>query len=255
MADIDENRPGIPRKTERRYPVLFWLGVLSLLSATLATGLFVWVPRLQRQRAIEEINRLGGSVFTQRSSTRWGERFLDEMSGSAGQVVVVDLSAAKVDDETMTIFSSFSQIRSIMIGGDQLTDHGIQKLKANSQLQFLMLVNCPKVSEEALRKLQKEIPGLRISRRGPALLGVMGTRGFFGCRITNVRTGTAASIGGIRVRDIIIQINKKPISGFESLAAEIEKYYPGDKIQVTIIRDGQRRTLPITLQSWGRSAL
>ena len=256
MTDAPHNPADMLPKARPRFPALFWLVLSSLAFSSATVGLMVWLPRLQRQRAIEEIDRLGGVVYTRPSSAHWGERILDEICGQSEQrVVFVDLTTAMVNDETMEIFASFPDVRLIMIGGEQLTDDGLRKLKGNTRLQRLTLVNCPKVSENVLKELQKEIPGLRIFRRGPALLGVTGKkdRRARGCRIFHVRNGTAAARGGILRGDVITAINRKRVTDFESLAAELAGFRPGQKITVTLIRHGRRRTLPITLGSWSRS--
>lgn len=83
--------------------------------------------------------------------------------------------------------------------------------------------------------------------------------GIEGVLIIHVQPDSAAAAAGLRgttqdengelqLGDIIVKIDDKTISSTNDLLAALEKDKPGDKIQVTYLRDRQTRTTEITLQ-------
>ena len=65
--------------------------------------------------------------------------------------------------------------------------------------------------------------------------------------------GNLRTVNGITVpssADIIVAINGEPISDFSSLVAYLaSNTRPGDTVNLTVLRDGQQVTLPLTLQA------
>lgn len=62
-----------------------------------------------------------------------------------------------------------------------------------------------------------------------------------------VSSGSAAEKAGIRENDIILEFNNEKITLENSLAKIIQKYNPGDKITLKILRAGQEKTIELTL--------
>jgi hypothetical protein len=251
MTITESNSPE-PIK-DRRPRGVFWLSALCALAAVAAVGLSLWVPRLQRQRALNEISRLGGTVYAQPPSMNPGKRLLQELSGSSGRrVVAIDLGACQLDDDQLDVLAAFPSVRFLTLSGTELTDDGLRRLRHLEHLERLVLVNCPRINESAERELCELNPGLLISRRGPALLGVMGEPGPNGCRIVGVRHGTAAHQGGVLIGDMITAIDGHSIDSFEALARRIARYRPGEEVTLTIIRGSEEITLPVKLGPWDR---
>ncbi|MBI4472428.1 MAG: trypsin-like peptidase domain-containing protein, partial [Acidobacteria bacterium] len=58
-------------------------------------------------------------------------------------------------------------------------------------------------------------------------------------------------IGNYRVPvggDVILAINDKAVNDWQQLALEIDRYKPGDRVKVTILRSNQRRDIEVVLQ-------
>ncbi len=83
-----------------------------------------------------------------------------------------------------------------------------------------------------------------------------------GLFVTDVATGSPAQKGGIRPPndsviignarvpvggDVILAINGRDVGGATNLGLIIEKFKPGDRVTITVLRDGRRVDLPITL--------
>lgn len=247
MADetFDPHEP--PR---RRIPAMFWLTLACVFFVAVALVLLMWVPGLERRRALEQITKLGGRVYSDSSRGSFAARVWNGISGSSRNVVGIDLSAAQLRDEQLQVVLQFPQVESLTVSGPKLTDEGIRQLRELPELRRLVLVNCPRVSKAAEDDLRRANPDLRIARRGPALLGISGRGGLLGCVVEFVRPGTGADRGGLLPGDEILSIDGKRVRSFESLANEIGRHRPGDVVSMQIVRRGRRRNLTATLGRW-----
>ncbi|NNK91035.1 MAG: PDZ domain-containing protein [Acidimicrobiia bacterium] len=89
---------------------------------------------------------------------------------------------------------------------------------------------------------------------GLAFLGVSMTspaNGDSGALIQSVVAGSAAADGGLRVGDLVIAVDGKPIRDGSALRADITTLRPGTTIDVTVVRDGSEVVRTITLGSTG----
>lgn len=75
-------------------------------------------------------------------------------------------------------------------------------------------------------------------------LGIKQTEGFY---IKNVQKSSGADKSGLKKGDIIIKIDSQNIATFADLSGYINTKRPNDKVAVTIIRDGDSKTIPVTL--------
>jgi S1-C subfamily serine protease len=57
--------------------------------------------------------------------------------------------------------------------------------------------------------------------------------------------GQTLILGG----DIVTRIDRKPVTDFAALAETIDSLAPGDKVTLTVVRDGRQRSIPVTLGS------
>lgn len=65
--------------------------------------------------------------------------------------------------------------------------------------------------------------------------------------IADVSSGTPAASAGIKKGDAVIAIDGDPINGALSLTAEVRARAVGDKVTLTVIRDGKQITISVTL--------
>jgi len=73
------------------------------------------------------------------------------------------------------------------------------------------------------------------------------TDGGSGAVITEVQADSPAEKAGLKVKDIVVAINGTTVTGQGSLIAVIRDASPGDKVTLTIDRDGTKKTLTATL--------
>src|SRR3954453_21264729 len=65
--------------------------------------------------------------------------------------------------------------------------------------------------------------------------------------VGSVSPGTPADKGGLKAKDSIISIDGQPLEGADSLVAQVPEQHPGTTLTLTVIRDGQQRTVDLTL--------
>lgn len=75
-------------------------------------------------------------------------------------------------------------------------------------------------------------------------LGISQTQGFY---INKVSKNSGAEKSGLQKGDIIVRLDTQNISTFADLSGYITTKRPNDKIQVTIIREGKNRIVPVIL--------
>ena len=81
------------------------------------------------------------------------------------------------------------------------------------------------------------------------LADAMGLDGTKGALVSQVEPGGAAARAGIKERDVILAVNGTPVGHAEELPRRIARNQPGTIVDLTIIRDKQRREVKATLDA------
>ncbi len=109
--------------------------------------------------------------------------------------------------------------------------------------------NAKKVIEDILEFgfVQRGILGIRgldVADAAKKLPDVSETEGVY---VSTVEVGSGADLGGIQQGDIIKEIDGISINKFTDLVGYVGSKRPNDIVNVTIIRDGDTETVPVTL--------
>jgi serine protease Do len=88
------------------------------------------------------------------------------------------------------------------------------------------------------------VEGGELNSKASKELGVNDTEGFY---INRVTKNSGAEKAGLQKGDIIKKLDNQRINTFSELSGYISTKRPNDKIQVTFIRDGESKTVPVTL--------
>ena len=80
-----------------------------------------------------------------------------------------------------------------------------------------------------------------------ALLGVTPEVASGGVGIASVESGSGADKAGLKVGDVITAVDGNPVTTPEKLRAIIAQHAPGDRLTLTIRRDGATKTVEVTL--------
>ena len=68
-----------------------------------------------------------------------------------------------------------------------------------------------------------------------------------GVALESVAPERAAERAGLRPGDVIVRFGSRRVATVEDLFAALRTHRPGERVQVTAVRDGERRTLSVTL--------
>ena len=100
----------------------------------------------------------------------------------------------------------------------------------------------------AKRTADKIASGQSTAKAGLGLSGPSSTpNGDAGAYVQSVTSGGAADKAGIKAGDIITGIDGTQIRSFDELRGVVSSYSPGDKVVVTVTRDGQPKDVTVTL--------
>ena len=88
------------------------------------------------------------------------------------------------------------------------------------------------------------IEGGEVNSKASKELGVNDTEGFY---INKVTKNSGAEKAGLQKGDIIKKLDSQNINTYAELSGYISTKRPNDKVQVTFVRDGETKTVPVTL--------
>ncbi|MFQ3548776.1 MAG: Do family serine endopeptidase [Armatimonadota bacterium] len=94
-------------------------------------------------------------------------------------------------------------------------------------------------------KVVRGFLGILPSNLTPVLAERLGTKS--GALVESVTKGTAAEKAGIKVKDVIISIDGKPVRNSLDLRRIVQSTKPGTEIDVVVVRDKKEITLKVTL--------
>jgi putative serine protease PepD len=83
-----------------------------------------------------------------------------------------------------------------------------------------------------------------------AYLGVSvteATGGTAGAQLADVRSGTPAAEAGLQAGDVVTSVDGDPVGSAAALQSAIDAKKPGDRVIVDYLRNGERRTVTVTL--------
>jgi serine protease Do len=109
--------------------------------------------------------------------------------------------------------------------------------------------NARKVIEDIMEfgDVQQGILGIRggnLNSKSAMEYGVEETQGVY---VAGIEKGSGADKGGIQERDIINQIDGLSVTKFSDLTGYLGSKRPGEVVQVTVVRNGSEKTIPVTL--------
>lgn len=106
------------------------------------------------------------------------------------------------------------------------------------------------ITDEIIKngKVERGIIGIRyqpVSSRAAVSLGLPAQT--TGIIITEILKGSPAEQSGLRARDVITTINEMRIDAEHPVQSILLRLRPGDKVKLTIIRDGKQQSVDVTL--------
>lgn len=72
-----------------------------------------------------------------------------------------------------------------------------------------------------------------------------------GLKLTGVRAGSPADVGGMKAGDIIVEFDGKPVKDLYQYSDALYARRPGDEVTIVVLRDGKRMPLKVKLGKRG----
>ncbi|MDN3725421.1 trypsin-like peptidase domain-containing protein [Aequorivita sp. SDUM287046] len=109
--------------------------------------------------------------------------------------------------------------------------------------------NARKVIEDILEfgNVQRGILGIQVGNISPQLVEKYGINDTEGVFVGGIEKGSGADRAGIKEGDIIKQLDGYKVSKFADLSGYLGSKRPNDVVEVTILRNGKERKVPVTL--------
>ncbi len=70
-----------------------------------------------------------------------------------------------------------------------------------------------------------------------------------GVYVYEVSKGSAADEAGIKKGDVIVAIDSVKVTSTSSVQAKVNTYYPGDRAEITLLRDGKEKSVTVTFKA------
>lgn len=109
--------------------------------------------------------------------------------------------------------------------------------------------NARKVIEDILEygNVQRGILGIQVGNLNSDLAKKLGVDETQGVYVGGIEKGSGAEKGGLKEGDIIKQLDGVTVNKFADLAGYLGSKRPNDVVEVTVLRNGNEKTIPVTL--------
>lgn len=98
-------------------------------------------------------------------------------------------------------------------------------------------------------KVQRAFLGVVIKDLTPDLADKMSLKDLNGVYVEEALNNGGAGDAGIKTGDVIRKVGQIPVSGFNALQEQVAMYRPGDKVDITVMRNGNETVIPVTLKN------
>lgn len=108
-----------------------------------------------------------------------------------------------------------------------------------------------KVSDDLIKygNVQRAFIGVKINDVTEEQAREKGLKDVNGVYVNALTSGGAAAESGMREGDIILKVGEKFVKNVPELQEQVSQYRPGDKISVSVWRDGKVQTVGVTLRN------
>ncbi len=97
--------------------------------------------------------------------------------------------------------------------------------------------------------VQRAFIGVSIRDIDEDMAKTAGLSNMNGVYVDSVLPGGSAQYAGIRQGDIILKVSDQPVNDVSSLEEQVGRYRPGDKVDVSLVRNGKSMEVPVTFRN------
>ena len=175
---------------------------------------------IQTDAAVNPGNSGGALVNTKGELVGINTAIYSETGNFAGYSFAVPISiAGKVASD----LKQYGVVQRAMLG--------VTMISVGDIMDVLSMPNLP---EESRKEYQAMKDKIKVSE---------------GAYVSEFAEKSSAKAAGIEIGDVIIAVNGTPIKSSHALQEQISKYRPGDKVQVTVNRQGKEKTFNVELKN------
>ena len=98
-------------------------------------------------------------------------------------------------------------------------------------------------------KVQRAFLGVIIKDLTPDLAKKLDSKSLNGVYVEEALDNGGAGEAGMKTGDIIRKVGEVPVAGFNALQEQIALYRPGDKVDITVTRNGAEQVIPVILKN------
>ncbi|HEX4886551.1 MAG TPA: trypsin-like peptidase domain-containing protein [Luteibaculaceae bacterium] len=98
-------------------------------------------------------------------------------------------------------------------------------------------------------KVQRAFIGVSIRDLDKNIVSEQKLNSYKGVFVSDVNPGGAAEKAGIKSEDVILKVGDVPVGNTTELMEQVGKYRPGDKVGITVVRNGAMLSIPVVLQN------
>jgi hypothetical protein len=222
--------------------------------------------------ALDELERIGRPAVAERAEIVLQSHYdirerraISEIQRLHGKALFGTMSAAFLRNARMNLAPLPNELqRDSTKGRGELTmivigpkwtggDEGLKHVARLKRLHSLYRIEGTQVTDNGIMRLRAALPGLEITVRAAAKLGIEHRPdgpAEPGCKIATVKAGEAAANAGLRSDDIIVSFAGQTVVDFDSLLKVLHHYNPGDTVEVRISRNDRPMTFQLTLTGW-----
>ncbi len=103
------------------------------------------------------------------------------------------------------------------------------------------------VSSNTVRQIAEELIRSGRVERGLIGIGYQLNARAAGVTVTQVQPGSAGAAAGLRQGDVLTNVNGQVIDGEHPLKTIMLRFRPGDRVRLTVVRDGREQQIEVTL--------
>ena len=123
------------------------------------------------------------------------------------------------------------------------------------------------IAERVVRAIgdrDARLTAVRVAAPAPVASGGQGSKTYLGSipdmsggdvpglRLSGVRAGSPADVGGLRAGDVVVELGGRPVKDLYSYSEALYAHAPGDAVTIAFLRAGERHTTTVTLGTRGQ---
>jgi len=98
-------------------------------------------------------------------------------------------------------------------------------------------------------QVQRGYLGIQMSNIDEQLAKGKNLSNYNGVYVDTVLAGSSAREAGLRTGDILIKVNGVTVNSTSEVQEQVARFHPGDKVNITFLRDGSEKTITTTLKN------